>query len=115
HTWAQTYDRDVAGLFVIKSEITEAIAGQLYARISPVEKLAIERPLTTDLTAFDLYTRAKDLSLRAPVANSGKRDLLQMADLLNQAIARDPAFFLAYCQLARTHDLLYLLGHDHTP
>jgi tetratricopeptide (TPR) repeat protein len=66
-------------------------------------------------TAFDLYTRAKELSLRAPVANSGKRDLLQTADLLNQALVRDPAFFPAYCLLARTHDLLYLLGYYHTP
>jgi len=36
-------------------------------------------------------------------------------DLLNQAVARDPSFFKAYCQLAHTHDRLYFLGYDHTP
>jgi serine/threonine-protein kinase len=41
--------------------------------------------------------------------------LLQAADLLSQAIAHDPSFFQAYCQLAQTHDLLYFYGHDHTP
>ena len=41
--------------------------------------------------------------------------MLQAADLLNQAVARDPLFFHAYCQLAHTHGLLYLLGVDHTP
>jgi tetratricopeptide (TPR) repeat protein len=41
--------------------------------------------------------------------------LLKAADLLNQAVARDPAFVQAYCQLAWTHDLLYLFGIDHTP
>src|SRR2546423_160202 len=51
HVWAQTYDRDVSDLFAIQSEIAQAIAGQLYAKISPREKLAIERPPTTDLTA----------------------------------------------------------------
>jgi serine/threonine protein kinase/Flp pilus assembly protein TadD len=115
HVWAQTYERDVADLFAIQSEIAQAIVGQLHAKISPAEKLAIERAPTSNLSAFDLYTHAKDLSLRAPVANSGKKDLLQAADLLNQAVARDPAFFQAYCQLARIHDLLYLVGHDHTP
>jgi TolB-like protein/DNA-binding winged helix-turn-helix (wHTH) protein/Tfp pilus assembly protein PilF len=115
HAWVQTYDRDVADLFAIQSEIAEAIAKQLHAKISPAEKRAIERPPTADLTAFDLYTRAKDLSLRAPFTNRGKKDLLQAADLLNQALARDPAFFQAYCQLAFTHDYLYFFGHDRTP
>ena len=115
HVWAQTYDRDVADLFAIQSEIAQTIAAQLYAKISPAEKLAIERPPTTDLTAFDLYTRAKDLSLRSPFTNTGKGDLLQAADLLNQAIARDPAFFLAFCHLAFTHDYLYFFDHDRTP
>ena len=115
HSWAQTYDRDVADLFAIQSEIAQAIAGQLYAKISPAEKLAIERAPTADLTAFDLYTRAKDLSLRLPFTNSAKKDLLEATDLLNQAVTRDPAFFQAYCQLAFTHDYLYFFGHDRTP
>ena len=41
--------------------------------------------------------------------------MLEAADLLNQAVARDPSFFKAYCLLASTHDRLYFLGHDHTP
>ena len=113
HVWAQTYDRDVSDLFGIQSEIAQAIAGQLYAKISPAEKLAIERPPTADIAAFDLYTRAKDLSLRSPFG--GKKDLLQAVDLLNQALARDPAFFQAYCQLAFAHDYLYFFGYDRTP
>src|SRR5206468_11561034 len=49
HAWAQTYDRDVSDLFVIQSEIAQAIAWQIGAKISPAEKLAIERPPTADL------------------------------------------------------------------
>jgi TolB-like protein/Tfp pilus assembly protein PilF len=115
HVWAQTYNRDVADLFAIQSEIAQAIAAQLAAQISPAEKRAIQRRPTTDLTAFDLYIRAKDLSVRSPFTNSGKKDLLEAADLLNQAVTRDPAFFLAFCQLAFTHDYLYFFGHDRTP
>jgi len=115
HVWAQTYNRDVADLFAIQSEIAQAIAAQLAAQISPAEKRAILRRPTADLIAFNLYIRAKDLSLRSPFTNTGKKDLLEAADLLNQAIAKDPAFFQAYCQLAFTHDYLYFFGHDRTP
>jgi serine/threonine protein kinase/Tfp pilus assembly protein PilF len=109
HVWAQTYDRDVSDLFAIQSEIAQTIAGQLYAKISPAEKLAIERPPTADLTAFDLYTRAKSLGI-IPEGN-----LFLAADLLNQAVARDPTFFQAYCELAYVHDELYHLHVDRTP
>src|SRR5262249_48270587 len=44
-----------------------------------------------------------------------KTESLQAVDLLNQALARDPSFFDAYCQLAFIHDALYFFGHDHTP
>jgi TolB-like protein/class 3 adenylate cyclase/Flp pilus assembly protein TadD len=112
--WAQTYDRDLADVFAIQSEIAKAIAEQLQAKLSPREKIAIERPPTADVTAFDLYTRAKNLLLIG-LSSTMKANLLQAADLLNQAIARDPSFFRAYCQLAYAHDALYFLGFDHTP
>ncbi len=65
HLWAQTYDRDLADVFAIQSEIAKAIADQLQAKLSPNEKKAIEQPPTTDLAAFDLYSRAKSLLLTA--------------------------------------------------
>ena len=111
HLWAQTYDRDLADVFAIQSEIAKAIAGQLEAKLSPREENAIERPPTSDIPAFDLYAQAKNiLAIRNARAN-----LLEAVDLLNQAVARDPSFFKAYCQLAHTHDRLYFLGYDHTP
>jgi len=115
HLWAQTYDRDLADVFAIQSEIAKGIADQLHAKLSPREKSAIERPPTSDITAFDLYTRAKNLYLTAWSGSTGRADLLQAADLLNQAIARDPTFFDAYCQLAFTEVSIYFLGWDHTP
>ena len=111
--WGQTYDRDLADVFAIQSEIARAIAEQLKAKLSPREENAIERPPTADVTAFDLYTRAKNLLLIG-LSSTMKANLLQAADLLNQAVARDPSFFRAYCQLAYAHDALYFLGFDHT-
>ncbi len=114
HLWAQTYDRDLADVFAIQSEIAKAIADQLQAKLSPQQKAAIERPPTTDVAAFDLYSRAKNLSLATTFTTLGRANLLQAVDLLNQAVSRDPSFLLAYCLLASTHDLLYFLGDDHT-
>jgi TolB-like protein/Tfp pilus assembly protein PilF len=115
HLWAQTYDRDLADVFAIQSEIAKTIADQLQARLSPAEKAAIEQRPTADLAAFDLYVRATALVDAGPVLLNWKENLLQAVNFLDQAIARDPAFLLAYCRLAGAHDRLYLLGIDHTP
>jgi TolB-like protein/Tfp pilus assembly protein PilF/predicted Ser/Thr protein kinase len=113
HVWVEQYDRDLNDLFAIQSEIAQKIAGKLRAKISPVEKLAIERKPTGDLLAFELYSRAMSLT---PTFRGGGADSGQQAiDLLNAAVARDPSFFEAYCQLALAHDQLYWFGFDHTP
>jgi tetratricopeptide (TPR) repeat protein len=114
HVWAKQYDGDLNELFAIQSEIAQRVAERLHAKISPFEKAAIGRPPTVDLTAFDLYTRAKNLLLMTSFS-SARTNLLQAADLLQQSVAHDASFFQAYCQLAHTHDLLYFLGFDHTP
>ena len=114
--WGQTYDRDLADVFAIQSEIAKTIADQLQANLSPAEKSAIERPPTNDITAFDLYTRAKDLILAARLlVSADKADFLHAIELLNQAVVHDPSFFYAYCQLATAHGLLYFSGLDRTP
>src|SRR5512132_2794355 len=116
HVWAQTYDRDLADVFAIQSEIAKAIADQLQAKLSPNEKKAIEQPPTTDLTAFDLYSRAKSLVLTAPFSVTNEPDLRKAIELLDEAVKRDPSFFDAYCQLAYAHESLYAVtGYDHTP
>ena len=115
HLWAEHYDRDATDVFAIETEIAQQIADQLRTKISLAEKSAIKRAPTSDIGAFDLYTRARNIFLAATNSNSGKEDLLEAADLLNQALARDSSYFEAYCQLAGIHDLLYILAHDHSP
>ncbi len=114
HSWAQTYDRDVADLFAVQSDIAQAIVGQLRAKISPAEKRAIEQRPTADLSAFDLYTRANNLLLTVSFGANTKENLLQAVDLLNEAVVHDPSFFHAYCQIALANGLLHFYGYDHT-
>jgi TolB-like protein/Tfp pilus assembly protein PilF len=116
HLWAQTYDRDLADVFAVQSEIAKAIADQLQAKLSPNEQKAIEQPPTTDLAAFDLYSRAKSLLLTASFSATGEPDRRKAIELLDEAVKRDPSFFNAYCQLAYAHEQLYAVrGADHTP
>src|SRR5437667_8021057 len=61
HLWAQSYDRDLADVFAIQSDIAKAIANQLQAQLSIGEQTAIARPPTTDLNAFLPYNPAKSV------------------------------------------------------
>jgi TolB-like protein/Tfp pilus assembly protein PilF len=111
---SEEYDRDLNDLFAVQSELARKVAERLRAKISNAEKLAVEQPPTTDLVAFDLYNRARNL-LALRLSSGLKANLLQAVDLLKQAVARDSSFFHAYCQLAYAHDQLYFFGFDHTP
>jgi serine/threonine protein kinase/tetratricopeptide (TPR) repeat protein len=111
--WADEYDRDLNDVFAIETEVAQSIANRLRAKVSARETAAMRERPTKDLVAYDLYTRAR-LLLVTNFRSNAKVKLLQAADLLTQAIAHDPSFFQAYCQLAQTHDLLYFNGLDHT-
>jgi TolB-like protein/Tfp pilus assembly protein PilF len=115
HIWAETYDRDLADVFAIQSEIAKAIADQLQAKLSPNEKKAIEQPPTTDLAAFDLYSQAKSLLMTTSFRATGNADVRKAVELLEEAVKRDSSFFDAYCQLANAHEYLYAYLDDHTP
>ena len=112
HVWAEEYDRDLADVFAIQSEIAKKVADRLQAKLSSREEVAIKQVPTADVTAFDLYSRAKTLIFSTSF--SSRQNLFQAVDLLNQAVARDSSFFQAYCLLANTHDEFYFFGIDHT-
>ena len=113
--WAESYDRDVADLFVIQSDLAQAIVNQLQARLSPQQKAEIEETPTRDLAAFDLYLEAKRIVDTYLEAEDVGSSLLKAVRLLDEATERDPNFILAYCYTARAHNLLYFLDLDPTP
>jgi TolB-like protein/class 3 adenylate cyclase/Tfp pilus assembly protein PilF len=115
HLWAEHYDRELADVFRIQSEIAEKVVAQLKAKLSPQEKTAIEEKPTHDLAAYDLYLHARDLVDAIAFTAGGTENLLEATRLLDNAIARDPSFLVAYYHLARAHDIIYFLGIDHTP
>jgi TolB-like protein/Tfp pilus assembly protein PilF len=114
HLWAERYDRELADVFAIQSEIAKTIADQLQAEISPSEKAAIEKAPTADLAAFDLYERAKALWADATDPFQAKEKLPEAARLLNEAVGRDPHFLVGWCLLSRVHGAIYWYGFDRT-
>jgi TolB-like protein/Flp pilus assembly protein TadD len=114
HLWAEHYDRKLADVFGIENELAQQIVSQLKSKLSPEEKAAIAEQPTSDLTAYDLYLRAKDLIEKAVFNEPKDSMLLEAIGLLREAVARDPSFVLAYYQIAHAHDQMYLLEFDHT-
>ena len=113
HIWADKYEGNLADVFALEGEVAEKIVSELRSRLSSTEKAAIEQRPTSDLAAYDLYLRGKDL-IAESVFNPEKEKLFKAIDLLQQALARDQSFALAYYQLAHAHDQIYVRGFDHS-
>ena len=112
--WADTYDRDVADLFAIQSDIAQAVVSHLRARISPEQKALIEERPTSDMLAFELYLQAKQIIESYLNLEDVRASLLQAVRSLDEATQRDQNFVLAYCYAARAHDLLFFYDLDPT-
>ncbi|MEY2484870.1 MAG: eukaryotic-like serine/threonine-protein kinase [Verrucomicrobiota bacterium] len=110
--WSDQYDRDLADVFRIQSEIAETIVDRLQAQLSSQEKTSIETPPTQDMAAYDLFVQARnavDSYLDAPDPDAS---LQQAVRLLEEALQRDHNFVLAFCYITRARDLLYFLDLD---
>ena len=115
HVWGTTLDRSLADVFAVQSEVAVSIVSQLKAKLSSAEEAAIKQKPTDDLIAYDRFARAKILS-ESTVFSARERDsLFEASRLLEEAVARDSTFLRAFCELARVHDKIYILGLDHSP
>lgn len=112
HLWAERYDRELADVFAIQSEIAQKIVDQLQAALTPNEQAALQAKPTNNLAAYDDYLRAKEIDRLGGLVSWEQTD--QEVTLLERAVARDPTFVPALCLLARTHLTLYFFNRDHT-
>jgi TolB-like protein/Tfp pilus assembly protein PilF len=99
HLWAEDYDRDLTDVFAIQSDLAQKIVTALQARLSPVEKLQMERKPTENGEAYLAFVQAHNL-FYSGVEEPEK--LKQGEQLYARAIELDPTFTLAiacYSQL----------------
>jgi TolB-like protein/Tfp pilus assembly protein PilF len=109
HVWAETYTRDVTDVFAVEQEVARTVAESLRATLSPEESRALATPPTRNAEAFDLFLRAEYLAQKG----RGDQDRLlaeQAIGLYREAIAADPAFALAWANLALVFTEMYWRG-----
>jgi serine/threonine protein kinase/tetratricopeptide (TPR) repeat protein len=114
HIWADRYDGEVADVFAIQSEIAQKIAAQLKAALSPTEQAALVSAPTRDTAAYELYLRARELHRDGGAGGLMGDNALKEAALLEEAVARDPAFVPALCLLTQANLQAYSFTEDHT-
>jgi TolB-like protein/Tfp pilus assembly protein PilF len=113
HVWAKSYDRDLTDIFAIQAELAQTIATELDAALSPREqKLLAERP-TTNLAAYDLYLKAREIESLGP--RVGREDVARRVTLAEGAVALDPKFAQAWAELAEAHVGMFASSLDTTP
>jgi TolB-like protein/Tfp pilus assembly protein PilF len=101
HLWADTYDRKLTDIFAVESEIATTIADMLQAQLSGAEKQAIAKKPTVNPDAYELYVKGRHFWNRRTEPN-----LRKAIGLFEQAIAKDPAYALAYAGLADCHGIM---------
>ncbi len=98
HIWAERYDRELADVFAVQDEITEAIVAAIEPQIYAAENLRARRKPPEHLDAWDLVMRALSHYWRVT-----RQDNLIAQDLLNRAIAIDADYGQALGLLATSH------------
>jgi TolB-like protein/Tfp pilus assembly protein PilF len=100
HLWAETYDREVADIFAVQSEVAREIASAL-GRTLVAPGAGGQEHARTDPEIYELYLRARHLwNQRRPAA------LRSAIQYFEEAIARDPNFALAHAGLADVYVVL---------
>ncbi len=113
--WAEQYDGELADVLTIQSEIAQKIALQLKAVLSPNERAALEARPKRDPAAYEFYLQARALHRDGGAGGVMGRNALAAVTLLDDAVARDPAFVPALCLLVEAHLSVYTFSEDHTP
>jgi TolB-like protein/Flp pilus assembly protein TadD len=99
HLWAATYEREMADVFALQSDVAGEVVRALGESLTPQEESAVGRVPTKDLTAYDLYLRAN----RIAASSFDVRQNAEAVRLLVEAVTRDPGFAEAHASLARQY------------
>ena len=98
HLWAERYDRELADIFAVQDEITEAIVAAIEPQLYAAESFRAQQKPPGSLDAWDLVMRALSHHWR-----STRDDNAAAQELLERAVAIDPAYGKALGLLATSH------------
>ncbi len=98
HLWADRYDRNLDDIFAIQDEISKAIVSALKLTLLPREKQAIERRVTTNVEAYNLYLMARQFWMTGNVGD--RRREQRVMRICGRAVEIDPNYAQAWALLA---------------
>ncbi|MEO8619713.1 MAG: tetratricopeptide repeat protein [bacterium] len=98
YLWAETYDRELTDIFAIQSDVALHIASALKGELSREEQTRVRREPTQNVQAYQLFLQGRQWYIKY-TADSFRRAI----EFFNRAIDRDPAFALAWANLARAY------------
>lgn len=105
HVWAERYDRDLADVFAVQDEITEAIVAAIEPQIYAAENFRAQRKPPNSMDAWDLVMRALSHYWRVT-----RQDNVVAQALLEKATAIDPNYGQALGVLATCHTFSAHMG-----
>ena len=105
HIWAERYDRDIADVFAVQDEITEAIVAAIEPQIYAAENFRAQRKPPDSMDAWDLVMRALSHYWRVT-----RQDNVVAQALLEKATAIDPNYGQAHGVLAASHTFSAHMG-----
>ena len=112
--WGQSYDRDLADVFAIQSEIGNGDCRPTASQPVAKRKGCNREAVHNGSRSVRPYLRAQELSADTSDPIHAREKLPQAAKLLDEAVGRDPRFIQAWGLLSRVHGAAYFRGHDHT-
>ena len=101
HLWAKTYDGDLKDVLDIQSQISQAIVSDVQLDLSPEEKQHLAHVPAVDPEAHDLYLKAS-----YAYGQQTPDSIRESLNLYKQAVAKDPAFAMAYLGIAQAETAL---------
>lgn len=108
HLWAETYDRKVADIFAIQTEIAEHIAAALKAKLLPKEKDLLSQPVTENVRAYEAYLKGISLLAVGTNISGAQRTIIEEAiGAFQRAIDIDPVFAAAYARLSYAYTTIH--------
>jgi adenylate cyclase len=107
HIWAERYDRELADVFAVQDEITEAIVAAIEPQLYAAENFRAQRKPPDSMDAWDLVMRALSHFWRVT-----RQDNVVAQALLEKAIAIDPGYGQALGVLAASRMFCKHMGWE---
>jgi tetratricopeptide (TPR) repeat protein len=105
HLWAQSYERDLAGILALQSEMAQAVANQIKVALTPEERVRLAQARTVNAEAYEAYVKGRFLWNERTDENVRKS-----VEYLEKAAQKDPTYAMAHAALAQAYTLCAFRG-----